>query len=456
MVMWLEMKPDRYHRCGNDASFNDGFIWKAASMGDKGPGATIAGFLSVGDWVPGLSINASVRPAKPANAVPFPPAVIPLPDGWEPAWEPEVEPAAPRPLRPAPPQTLPLPPVIPDREPVIAPPIPGAVPGTKPAPIPGPLPLPKPTPGGNPLLPDGSVQKPKPLPPQTTPADQIIPWPGAPPVGSPGQSPRPDLIGIAGELGKIERKLEVMNRQPELGAGPLDPRDLSGLARFIWDLLSGMLDAGEYSLWSPCVPSGEPGSAADPMRYPWSASFGPIGGLEKRLDTIAEMLQGQKLLPQPTCRPPKVEGEWVTVNFQSLVAVNDRGRRLSKIFRYLDQTAAPLEDHVDHWRDFTWNAGPWCVIHKGLRWGVPQVWAATPEEGKRVIGHAAAIAGTDLSDPLGSWIVTRSSDLRYGREAEMRVARGRDLVWMVSKRSDPSGPAEYLRPLLPGEMTKLR
>jgi hypothetical protein len=57
--------------------------------------------------------------------------------------------------------------------------------------------------------------------------------------------------------------------------------------------------------------------------------------------------------------------------------------RLVKRFRYRDQSGAQLEAHVAHWDSFRWEAGPVCVIHKGLEWGTPQVWAATAEEGKR-------------------------------------------------------------------------
>jgi hypothetical protein len=112
---------------------------------------------------------------------------------------------------------------------------------------------------------------------------------------------------------------------------------------------------------------------------------------------------------------------------------------LRKLFRYRDQTARPLADHVDHWRDFVWQAGPVCVISKGLAWGVPQVWAKTAEEGKRVIRHAAAIAGVDLDVPEHTWIITGSRSPRYGQEGTMAVVQDRDGRFPITARDGSDG-----------------
>jgi hypothetical protein len=93
---------------------------------------------------------------------------------------------------------------------------------------------------------------------------------------------------------------------------------------------------------------------------------------------------------------------------------------LRKIFRYRDQSGASLESHTEHWRDFTWEAGPVCVIHKGASWGTPQVWASSIGEGKRVIRHAGSIAGID-PDQVGEWVITGSLNSRYGQSGSMRV-----------------------------------
>lgn len=115
-----------------------------------------------------------------------------------------------------------------------------------------------------------------------------------------------------------------------------------------------------------------------------------------------------------------------------------RTRPLRKIFRYRDQSGASLEAHTEHWRDFTWEAGPVCVIHKGAIWGTPQVWAASIGEGKRVIAHAGAIAGIDPFE-VGEWVVTGSLNPRYGQSAPMRVRPLMAGTIAVTKRDGPSG-----------------
>jgi hypothetical protein len=118
---------------------------------------------------------------------------------------------------------------------------------------------------------------------------------------------------------------------------------------------------------------------------------------------------------------------------------------LRKRLMYRDLSGASLESHTAHWRDFQWNAGPVCVIHKGAAWGVPQVWAASAAEGKRVIRHAGAIAGID-PDTEGEWIITGSLDPRYGRTGRMGVLRLRDGYWSVTKREGPNGMPEVAMP----------
>ena len=113
-------------------------------------------------------------------------------------------------------------------------------------------------------------------------------------------------------------------------------------------------------------------------------------------------------------------------------------RPLRKVFRYRDQSGASLEAHTEHWRGFEWQAGPVCVIHKGAPWGVPQVWAASAAEGKRVIRHAAEIAGID-PDEVGEWVVTGSLDPRYGRTGTMLVKGLTDGSISVTKREGANG-----------------
>jgi hypothetical protein len=120
-------------------------------------------------------------------------------------------------------------------------------------------------------------------------------------------------------------------------------------------------------------------------------------------------------------------------------------RPLRKTFSYRDLEGSPLEDHTEHWRGFEWDAGPVCVIHKGGRWGVPQVWAISAAEGKRVIRHAAAIAGIDC-DQEGRWVVTGTLDPRYGKTGKMLVKGLRDGAIAVTKREGPNGLPQVVVP----------
>lgn len=109
-----------------------------------------------------------------------------------------------------------------------------------------------------------------------------------------------------------------------------------------------------------------------------------------------------------------------------------------KKLTYRDQSGASLADHTEHWRGFTWSTGPVIVTHKEATWGVVQVWAATIEEGKRVIRHAGLIAGVD-PDAVGRWEISGTTNPRYGREAVVApmVLKGGEIS--VTKREGPFG-----------------
>jgi hypothetical protein len=246
-------------------------------------------------------------------------------------------------------------------------------------------------------------------------------------------------VGIAQELGKIERKLEIAFSPPQWEGPSFDWGDLWLAIRGLADFLKAQADGGTYEISSPCIKEGLPGSASDPLTRSWSGSWGPTGQVIARIDALAGLLQDHKNLKQPNCVEPKrQEGEPVTITFLSDEASPDGERPLRKKFNYRDQSGAPLGAHVQHWQSFVWQAGPVCVIHKGGPWGTPQVWAASAAEGKRVINHAAAIAGVDTEAEGTEWIVSGTPDNRYGKPGTMRVSR-KGGVWWVTKRPGPSG-----------------
>jgi hypothetical protein len=157
-----------------------------------------------------------------------------------------------------------------------------------------------------------------------------------------------------------------------------------------------------------------------------------------RLDAIEYLLQGLKDFKQPVCNTrPTYSGTPVTVRFQSDAPSPAGERPLLKRLRYRDTLSNPLEVHTDHWADFQWDAGPVIVTHTGGPWGVCKVWAASVDEGKRVIRHAGVVAGVD-PDSQGRWIVSGSADPRYGQTGRMRVQRRSGAI-CVSSRPGPSG-----------------
>jgi len=120
-------------------------------------------------------------------------------------------------------------------------------------------------------------------------------------------------------------------------------------------------------------------------------------------------------------------------------------RPLRKTFNYKDLNGHTLETHTDHWREFEWQAGPIVVTHQGARWGRLQVWAATAEEGKRVIRHAGEIAGID-PDAEGEWFTHAAQNSRYGQLGTMRVRPLGKGAISVTKRSGPDGLPQIAQP----------
>jgi hypothetical protein len=405
-------------------------------LGGSITGALLAGGTSLGHGpdmrsrytrtvnVVSVTRNGAEVSAPPAE---FDGEVVPLP-------EEEVQPVKPPPVVPVLP-AVPLPVPVPEVNPEF-----------KPAPVPGLVPLPSPAPRpvkipGRIDTDNGVLVKPRPRPIPTTPPGWTIPWPGAAPIPDVGVGPRPDLIGIATEVGKIERKIEWMNggggRPVFDGDGPLD---LFQIASKLLEFLTAMNAETTYRLTGPCETDAS-GAPLPAVEIDVAGSDSALGVIRNRVDAIAALLQVHKDLKQPICKPerPKPTGQWVTVNFLSDAPSPGGNKQLRKRLRYLDQSGTEQLAHTIHWEDFEWQAGPVCVISKNLAWGVPQVWAASEAEGKRVIGHAAAIAGVDLADPAHEWVITRSVDARYGQMGMMRTERRNTGLIRVSKRDGPSG-----------------
>lgn len=134
-----------------------------------------------------------------------------------------------------------------------------------------------------------------------------------------------------------------------------------------------------------------------------------------------------------------VEGDYRTISFISDENSPEGKRRLSKRFRYRSSSGIGLSGLVEHWRSFTWQAGAVIVAHTGSALGAPKVWAATAEEGKRVIRHAAGEAGVD-ADQVGRWIISGSADPRFGMPGTMRVNTKGGYYWITSRLGPDQRP----------------
>ena len=432
-VMTGILTVERYEKTGDCGVISQGFkVYR-----NTGQVFTEA-FYSASANTEFLSYGRPVTTTFSGPSVDYSPGVapIPLPPGYEPSPAPELEPleeperAVPLPPRPVVPAVPGLP-VVPDS--------PG-VPSTPQPAVPLPV-VPAPStpqiPGSTPIQ-DGVLVPTQPKPVPVTPPDVVFPVPGADPIGGPGISVRPDIAAVAQEVGRIEQKLErLMSPAPDtLG-------EKWGLILRAVEALMASASGGTYTLTEPCDPDGD--GVFVKREVPYLGAFDQLGVLSNKLDALAELQQAAKDLRQPTCNPPlpKRTGEPVTVTFQSDGVSPVSGSTLRKMFKYFDQTGKSLEDHAAHWKDFTWQAGDVIVSAYGTVLGKPQVWAASEAEGRRVIEHAASIAGVDLTD--ASWKAVTPANPRFGLPGLMRVKDYGGYLW-VTKRPDPSGPPELASP----------
>ena len=220
-------------------------------------------------------------------------------------------------------------------------------------------------------------------------------------------------------------------------------RDLLGglLGNVLYDQLSNLLEkpweGTEYRINPSC-----PSSGSDP-ELPVVVEIPALKGEEAiltRLDALVPLLQAQKDLKQPICRDkPTIEGDWRTISFRSEQTSPFGKSRLRKRFRYRSESGIGLEQLVDYWASFSFESGPVVVIHKGASWGTPQVWAATADEGKRVIRHAAGEAGLD-PDQVGQWEVSGSRNPRFGVSGTMKVDTTGGYYWITARLGSSERP----------------
>ena len=211
--------------------------------------------------------------------------------------------------------------------------------------------------------------------------------------------------------------------------------------QLIYELLSDFLEPDilgtTYEIQGVCEPveddEDQPRASID---VPTAKNFDAV---VERLDALPFLLQEHLQFRTPTCAPkkPELKGRFVSIHFESDQDSPGGERPLRKLFRYRTQSSRTVEQLREYWCDFVWQAGPYIVHHKGYSWGTPAVWAASEEEGKRVIRFAATEAGFD-PDTEGEWVFSSTNDPRYGMTGRMRRSMRRGAYWLTS-RDGPSG-----------------
>ena len=160
-----------------------------------------------------------------------------------------------------------------------------------------------------------------------------------------------------------------------------------------------------------------------------------------RLDAISNQLSQHLQWRTPICGPAtvEVEGDFRTISFRSDETSPYGKSRLRKRLRYRSLSGIGLGELVDHWKDFSFEGGPTRVRWTGGAWGTVEVWAASADEGKRVIQHAAAEAGAYALE-TGGWSTRTSRSTRLGVRDTMRVDTTGGYYWITNRDGSNNRP----------------
>lgn len=223
--------------------------------------------------------------------------------------------------------------------------------------------------------------------------------------------------------------------------GPLLAATGTALLDSIADMLSDTsltpMAASSFTLTAPC----DKDAAGNPLTAQWTWDEQPwYERINDQQVVIMEILQQHLDWKTPICRDtPTLEGDYRTISFRSDETSPYGKSRLRKRFRYRSISGNDLAAVVDHWKDFTWEGGPYRVRWVGNTWRTPEVWAASEAEGQRVIQHAAREAGFD---PLegGEWRTRLSSSTRLGVPSSLRVDTTGGYYWITARDGSDQRP----------------
>ena len=205
------------------------------------------------------------------------------------------------------------------------------------------------------------------------------------------------------------------------------------------DALAPTFDPATFTLTAPC----EVDDNGVALTRTWEFLE---GSFQERMNAhqvaLMEILQQHLNWKTPTCDcnesdPP--EGDFRTISFRSDETSPYGKSRLRKRFRYRSVSGNDLGAVVDHWKDFSFEGGPYRVRWIGGSWGTVEVWAASEAEGKRVIQHAAAEAGFDPFEN-GRWSTRATSSARLGVRGAMRVDTTGGYYWITARDGSDQRP----------------
>ena len=237
---------------------------------------------------------------------------------------------------------------------------------------------------------------------------------------------------ISGELDDVNDKLDEL-LEKEDGEDPEDPISIP---------------SGKIEFQAVCDKDAE--GNLEKVTYPLSGATTrneALVAIYQINTTLAGMIQQHLNWKTPICPPerPELKGDFVTIRFESEGKSPNGDRPLRKLFRYRSQSTRDLRQLTDYWKNFTFSAGAVCVYHKGSAVGTPQVWAASADEGKRVIRHAFGETGVD-PDQVGQWGVSGSDNPRFGVSGSIKVKQLDRAVSVTSRKGSNGLPLVAVDP----------
>ena len=279
-----------------------------------------------------------------------------------------------------------------------------------------------------------------------------------PDTPDPGEDPPaptpPPYTHVTEEGCSLTVNFKAWGQMPDGTAGPIFLIEPSDETRASGGIIGGC-NFNPTIVYSPSGGGGG-GQPPDPIPVPYppdppgpdgkpiwqklleAALAGAVSGLVQNLfdQTDAKL---DALLECACPEEPVIQGQFRTISFRSDETSPFGKSRLRKRLRYRGSEGVELSALVDHWRDFSWQSGSVRVRHTGASWGTPEVWAATEDEGKRVILHAAREAGIDPNQ-VGRWSARGSDSSRLGVSDTMRVDTTGGYYWITARDGSDQRP----------------